>query len=126
MSVLLFFLRSRRPPRSTRTDTLCPYTTLFRSLVAALRGVDREDLRLALLLPSATVLRRPLALPLAARDNLLQVVAFEMDRQTPFTAAQVYYTVRELATPAPPGRFNVELVAVPRGTPDPQIGRAHV
>src|SRR3546814_1859861 len=66
------------------------------TLVAALRGVDREDLRLALLLPSATVLRRPLALPLAARDNLLQVVAFEMDRQTPFTAAQVYYTVREI------------------------------
>src|SRR3546814_14703587 len=24
----------RRPPRSTRTDTLCPYTTLFRSLRA--------------------------------------------------------------------------------------------
>src|SRR3546814_645496 len=23
----------RRPPRSTRTDTLCPYTTLFRSLL---------------------------------------------------------------------------------------------
>src|SRR3546814_16453886 len=28
---LLFFLRIRRPPRSTRTDTLFPYTTLFRS-----------------------------------------------------------------------------------------------
>src|SRR3546814_1396825 len=27
----LFFLRIRRPPRSTRTDTLFPYTTLFRS-----------------------------------------------------------------------------------------------
>src|SRR3546814_20445582 len=26
-----FFLMSRRPPRSTRTDTLFPYTTLFRS-----------------------------------------------------------------------------------------------
>src|SRR3546814_16602687 len=26
-----FFLMIRRPPRSTRTDTLCPYTTLFRS-----------------------------------------------------------------------------------------------
>src|SRR3546814_13193009 len=25
----------RRPPRSTRTDTLCPYTTLFRSTPAA-------------------------------------------------------------------------------------------
>src|SRR3546814_7813949 len=33
----------RRPPRSTRTDTLCPYTTLFRSCFAALldlRGAD--------------------------------------------------------------------------------------
>src|SRR3546814_2222065 len=27
----LFFLIIRRPPRSTRTDTLFPYTTLFRS-----------------------------------------------------------------------------------------------
>src|SRR3546814_11650209 len=28
---LFFFLMLRRPPRSTRTDTLFPYTTLFRS-----------------------------------------------------------------------------------------------
>src|SRR3546814_12809986 len=30
---LVFFLRIRRPPGSTRTDTLFPYTTLFRSCV---------------------------------------------------------------------------------------------
>src|SRR3546814_15780046 len=47
--VFVFFLMIRRPPRSTRTDTLFPYTTLFRSgtgtqlraprtLFAALRG----------------------------------------------------------------------------------------
>src|SRR3546814_4323102 len=30
-SVLFLFLMIRRPPRSTRTDTLFPYTTLFRS-----------------------------------------------------------------------------------------------
>src|SRR3546814_5151776 len=29
--LLVFFLMIRRPPRSTRTDTLFPYTTLFRS-----------------------------------------------------------------------------------------------
>src|SRR3546814_1420202 len=29
----MFLLMIRRPPRSTRTDTLFPYTTLFRSLV---------------------------------------------------------------------------------------------
>src|SRR3546814_15819460 len=28
----MFFLMIRRPPRSTRTDTLCPYTALFRSI----------------------------------------------------------------------------------------------
>src|SRR3546814_2551471 len=31
---VFFFLMIRRPPRSTRTDTLFPYTTLFRSLRA--------------------------------------------------------------------------------------------
>src|SRR3546814_20703110 len=30
-SVVVVFLMLRRPPRSTRTDTLFPYTTLFRS-----------------------------------------------------------------------------------------------
>src|SRR3546814_4567678 len=34
---MFFFLMIRRPPRSTRTDPLCPYTTLFRSH----RGADR-------------------------------------------------------------------------------------
>src|SRR3546814_9989465 len=31
LCLLFFFLMIRRPPRSTRTDTLFPYTTLFRS-----------------------------------------------------------------------------------------------
>src|SRR3546814_14916701 len=31
VSCTVFFLRIRRPPRSTRTDTLFPYTTLFRA-----------------------------------------------------------------------------------------------
>src|SRR3546814_2260697 len=35
--MLFFFLMIRRPPRSTRTDTLFPYTTLFRSVVRAPR-----------------------------------------------------------------------------------------
>ena len=95
------------------------------ALDTALRHVDREDRRLALLLPAVVVLRRPLALPLAARDNLLQVVGFEMDRQTPFTVAQVYYAVRELGTAAAAGRFNAELVAVTRGTLDPLLARLH-
>src|SRR3546814_14424473 len=33
VSLFIFFLMIRRPPRSTRTDTLFPYTTLFRSIL---------------------------------------------------------------------------------------------
>src|SRR3546814_16533496 len=31
--LVIFFLMRRRPPRSTRTDTLFPYPTLFRSVI---------------------------------------------------------------------------------------------
>src|SRR3546814_12120416 len=40
MYKILFFLMIRRPPRSTRTDTLFPYTTLFRS-----GGHNRDDVQ---------------------------------------------------------------------------------
>src|SRR3546814_13355455 len=36
-AAILFFLMIRRPPRSTRTDTLFPYTTLVRSRTASRR-----------------------------------------------------------------------------------------
>src|SRR3546814_5457758 len=47
---LFFFLMIRRPPRSTRTDTLFPYTTLFRSpavlpVLPCRRGVRGRDPR---------------------------------------------------------------------------------
>src|SRR3546814_1099094 len=42
----VLFLMRRRPPRSTRTDTLFPYTTLFRSLRPVHRaGADGNRLR---------------------------------------------------------------------------------
>src|SRR3546814_2940761 len=51
MCILMFcFLMIRRPPRSTRTDTLFPYTTLFRSYLhdrretpTVARHADRKD-----------------------------------------------------------------------------------
>ena len=97
--------------------------TPARAFATALQQVDREDLRVALLLPAVQVLRRSLSLPLAARDNLHQVVGFEMDRQTPFGVAQVYYAVRELQATAPAGRCQVELVAAARAGVDPLLAR---
>ena len=39
--VFIFFLMIRRPPRSTLPQTLFPYTTLFRSLVAGSYHMER-------------------------------------------------------------------------------------
>src|SRR3546814_12025597 len=41
---MLFFLMIRRPPRCTRTDTLFPYTTLFRSPFTAAQRRDMLEL----------------------------------------------------------------------------------
>src|SRR3546814_1311967 len=54
---------ARRPPRSTRTDTLFPYTTLFRSDARADRSAEmiREKLRRTLIRQRRCRVRSPLA-----------------------------------------------------------------
>src|SRR3546814_19527042 len=59
---LFFFLMIRRPPRSTRTDTLFPYTTLFRSKRA--RPVNADARCIAAQVPTA----RPAIPAIAASD----------------------------------------------------------
>src|SRR3546814_13116941 len=60
----LVFLMIRRPPRSTRTDTPFPYTTLFRSQVlAGLANVQNELLQIEA--------ARPPQVPLEAESPLL-------------------------------------------------------
>jgi general secretion pathway protein L len=103
-------------------DTLAD-TEQLANLRNALAGIDRDDLRIALCLPAASVLRRRLPLPTAARDNLRQVVAYEIDRQTPFRAEQIYYGVRDPGGAAVGGKFVAELAAVPRDVLDPLLSR---
>src|SRR3546814_1545403 len=56
MTTHFFFLMIRRPPRSTRTDTLFPYTTLFRSKFHT--GDDRRHSKRELEQRHARKLRR--------------------------------------------------------------------
>src|SRR3546814_20031462 len=53
---VFFFLMIRRPPRSTRTDTLFPYTTLFRSQ-AMRRPVPRHVMRRGIFLFRVATIR---------------------------------------------------------------------
>src|SRR3546814_20320353 len=55
--IFCFFLMRRRPPRSTRTDTLFPYTTLFRSDTLLVVRIDRLARSLSHLLEIVETLR---------------------------------------------------------------------
>src|SRR3546814_14114505 len=59
---------NRRPPRSTRTDTLFPYTTLFRSRLVGGRGGARGE-------PLPLSVRDPLSRADAARRDAERAVA---------------------------------------------------
>jgi hypothetical protein len=51
-----------------------------------------QDLKIALRLTPTQGLRKQIKLPMAAVENLGQVVSFEMDRLTPFKSDQVYFS----------------------------------
>ena len=76
-----------------------------------------------LLLPPDRVLRRSLLLPAAAAERLRDVVGFEVDRQTPFTAGAVRFDARLLRR-RPDGQLEAELVAVPRPAFDQAMAAA--
>lgn len=80
------------------------------------------DLPRWLLLPAAGGLRRSLLLPAAARERLREVLGFEIERQTPFAAADVYYDGRVLGV-RDDGQLQAELVVVPRARADAAIAQ---
>src|SRR3546814_7026813 len=68
----------RRPPRSTRTDTLFPYTTLFRSAGAAPADRRTRLLDLAFLVVTAVDQNR-LPVALVDHDRLEQIGRHHLD-----------------------------------------------
>src|SRR3546814_12420092 len=90
-SVVVFFVMIRRPPRSTRTDTLFPYTTLFRSVrprpdaevLLPAEGDDQLPLREGADQPALP--RRARAAPLSQRPGPLHPLQALL-RYLPFPA----------------------------------------
>src|SRR3546814_14707316 len=74
----MFVLMIRRPPRSTRTDTLFPYTTLFRSLLivgAGAIGIEFASFYRAVGAEVTVVEMAPRVLPLEDDEISAQVAA---------------------------------------------------
>ncbi|CAI8834887.1 PilN domain-containing protein [Methylocaldum szegediense] len=79
---------------------------------------ELAEAKTILRLTTSQALRKTLKLPLAAEENLAQVVAFEMDRLTPFKSDQVYYAARLLERLPANRQIKVELVLTPRNKLD--------
>src|SRR5438874_7638909 len=77
---------------------------------AGLAKLPRMAGRLTVLrLGEADVLGKSVNLPIAAERELDQVLAFEMDRETPFKAEDLYWNHRITATDRQSGRLSVRL-----------------
>src|SRR3546814_15462844 len=110
-SCFFFFLVIRRPPRSTRTDTLFPYTTLFRSLLGLAKLIASQQHRHAV---RDQQRRQHRALELVALRDDLRIIAHPFG--APVTAVVVIGTIAIVLAVGV-----VVLVVVAD-----QIGRAHV
>ena len=83
--------------------------------------IDDPNLRQFYCIRSERTLRRTISLPIAAEDNLRQVLMFEMDRQTPFKADQVYFDYHVAARAAADRNLQVDLTVVPRAQLDAEL-----
>ena len=83
--------------------------------------IENPSVRSLFVIPGTRALMRGLTLPSAAEENLRQVLSFEMDRQTPFKADQVYFDSRIAARDAAARNMRVDLVVMPRAQLDPEI-----
>jgi general secretion pathway protein L len=63
---------------------------------------------------AASVLRTTLALPAAVEENLAEVLCFELDRRTPFSAVDAYFAYRIVSRDRGRGYIQVELAVTPR------------
>jgi general secretion pathway protein L len=72
-------------------------------------------------LGEADVLGKTVTLPLAAERELDQALVFEMDRETPFTAEELYWNHRVVAADRQNGRLSVRLSLVPKTNLDPLL-----
>lgn len=70
--------------------------------------------KLVLRLPPGTALERPVSLPLAAERDLDRVLTYDMERLTPFTAEEVFWSATAPARDKARGKIGVRLTIVPR------------
>ncbi len=85
--------------------------TALRDLLA---GHELAEAPRDLVLDGGLVLRKDVTMPLATEPNLRQALTYEMDRQTPFRADDVFFDYRVTGRDREAGTLRVELCVAPR------------
>src|SRR3546814_5848798 len=111
----------RRPPRSTRTDTLFPYTTLFRSAEPVSESVVLASADPA---PVADYAPPPPVLAPVPADAGSAIRSVELPM--PVRGEGGVVPVTELPQPQPAGEMILAETTPYRAAPRVEIGRAHV
>lgn len=76
-----------------------------------------------LCLPQNLVLEKNVTFPLAAEENLREVLSYEMDRLTPFSSDQVYYDYYVISRDKKKKNIELKLVVVPKDRVTPLINQ---
>lgn len=119
--------------QSAPTDTLVIDARLAsdRQAQIGVRGFEGEELakvvrrarRVVLHLDPGLVLRRTVQLPLAAEQNIRQVLEYEIDHLTPFKTPDVYFDFRLLKRDTQRKQLDIDLVVAPRRRIDELLTR---
>lgn len=89
----------------------------YKELLTADEQLEKADLIFRL--TKKYGIQKELSLPAAAKENLYQVVSYELSRYSPFKAEQAYFAVKTLDVANEPGQIRVLLILTSRETLDP-------
>ena len=84
----------------------------FKEMLAADERLDKADLIFRLTRKHA--IQKEISLPAAAKENLYQVVTYELSRFSPFSYEQAYYAIKVLDVVNEPGQIRVMLILTSR------------
>ena len=95
--------------------------TYFRDLLAGDEKLGKA--KVILRLTGKEAIQKELSLPIATKENIDQVVAYELDRYTPFKADQVYFAVKRFPKQSKEvEQFKIQLVLTTKETLDELYG----
>lgn len=112
----------RGPGRANQGTQAAAHSAQRDAVNAMVHGLRPEKTRCVVRIADSLRLNKTVRLPLAAEENLRQVLAFEMERHTPFHADDVYFDYRPKGRDPKQRKLDVALTVVQKPLVDEALG----